>query len=55
VARIGGRGMKPVGSVEETHACKMGSNLILSFRTLIKAFKIHPTVTHFNHPQVSTN
>jgi hypothetical protein len=24
VARIGGRGMKPVGSVEATHVCKMG-------------------------------
>lgn len=35
VARIGGRGMKPVGSVEATHACKMGSNWILSSRTLI--------------------
>jgi len=39
VARIGGRGMKPVGSVEATHACKMGPNWDLSSRTLIKPSK----------------
>jgi hypothetical protein len=49
VARIGGRGMKPVGSAEVTHACKMGSNMFLSLTTPINAFRIPPTLPYFNH------
>lgn len=58
VARIGGRGMKPVGSADATHACKMGSNGILSSRTLIKFINLlclqsHPTLVDFIHLHVS--
>lgn len=58
VARIGGRGMKPVGSVEATHACKMGSNWVLSSITLMKSINLlhlqSPfTVIDFNELKIS--